>query len=78
MAEGGTSGGKNGLVNSASKKKSFKIMVETLPLTAASEETHITFVSKGRNCGPGQPGNPLLLLLLLLSRLSRVRLCGTP
>ena len=75
MAEGGTSGGKNGPVNSASKKKSFKIMAETLPLTAASEETHITFVSKGQNCGPGQPGNPLLLLL---SCLSRVRLCATP
>lgn len=59
MAEAGTAGGKNGLVNSASKRKSFKMVVETIPLTAASEETPITFVSKEQDCGPGQPGNPL-------------------
>lgn len=59
MAEGETSGGKNGLVNSASKKKSFQIMLETIPLTAASKETHTTFVCKERDCGPRQPATPL-------------------
>lgn len=41
------------------RRNLFKIMVETIPLTAASEETPITFVSKEQDCGPGQPGNPL-------------------